>query len=43
MIDPSVCDLKLRRSWFMQQDDNPNHTSKSISESLKKTKSFGVV
>ncbi len=35
---PSVCDLKLKRTWVMQQDNDPKHTSKSISERLKKNK-----
>ncbi len=34
----SVCDLKLKRTWVMQQDNDPKHTSKSTSERLKKTK-----
>ncbi len=34
-IRPSVCDLKLKRTWVMQYN-NPNHTSKSTSEWLKK-------
>uniref|UniRef100_A0A9J8AH52 Transposase Tc1-like domain-containing protein n=1 Tax=Cyprinus carpio carpio TaxID=630221 RepID=A0A9J8AH52_CYPCA len=32
----SVCDLKLKRTWVMEQDNDPKHTSKSISEWLKK-------
>ncbi len=35
---PSVCDLKLKRTWFMQQDNDPKHTMKSTSEWLKKNK-----
>ncbi len=35
---PSVCDLKLKRTWVMQQDNDPKHTSKSTSEWLKKNK-----
>ncbi len=35
-VRPSVCDLKLKRTWVMQQDNDPKHTSKSISEWLKK-------
>ncbi|KAK3561379.1 hypothetical protein QTP86_033119 [Hemibagrus guttatus] len=35
---PSVCDLKLKRSWVLQQDNDPKHTSKSTSEWLKKNK-----
>ncbi len=38
----SVCDLKLKRTWVMQQDNDPKHTSKSTSELLKKNKGFGV-
>ncbi len=34
----SVCDLKLKHSWDMQQDNDPKHTSKSTSEWLKKNK-----
>ncbi len=34
----SVCDLKLKHSWDMQQDNDPKHTSKSTSEWLKKKK-----
>ncbi len=34
----SVCDLKLKRTWVMQQDNDPKLTSKSTSEWLKKTK-----
>ncbi len=32
----SVCDLKLKRTWVMQQDNDPKHTSKATSEWLKK-------
>ncbi len=35
-IRPSVCDLKLKRSRVMQQDNDLKHTSKSTSEWLKK-------
>ncbi len=35
-VRPSVCDLKLKRTWVMQQDNDPKHTSKSTSEWLKK-------
>ncbi len=35
---PSVCDLKLKHSWVMQQDNDPKHTSKSTSEWHKKNK-----
>ncbi len=34
-VRPSVCDLKLKSSWVMQQDSDPKHTSKSTSELLK--------
>ncbi|KAK3556190.1 hypothetical protein QTP70_005587 [Hemibagrus guttatus] len=35
---PSVCDLKLKRTWVLQQNNDPKHTSKSTSEWLKKNK-----
>ena len=34
----SVRELKLKRSWVMQQDNDPKHTSKSTSEWLKNKK-----
>ncbi|KAK3563027.1 hypothetical protein QTP86_013350 [Hemibagrus guttatus] len=37
-VRPSVCDLKLKRTWVLQQDNDPQHTSKSTSEWLKKNK-----
>ncbi|KAI3376712.1 hypothetical protein L3Q82_017136 [Scortum barcoo] len=37
-VRPSVRALKLKRSWIMQQDNDPKHTSKSTSEWLKKNK-----
>uniref|UniRef100_A0A8C4SI19 Tc1-like transposase DDE domain-containing protein n=1 Tax=Erpetoichthys calabaricus TaxID=27687 RepID=A0A8C4SI19_ERPCA len=37
-VRPSVCQLKLKRSWVLQQDNDPKHTSKSTSEWLKKNK-----
>ncbi len=37
-VRPSVCDLKLKCTWVMQQDNDPKHTSKSTSEWLKKNK-----
>ncbi len=37
-VRPSVYDLKLKRTWVMQQDNDPKHTSKSTSEWLKKHK-----
>ncbi len=37
-VPPSVCVLKLKRTWVIQQNNDPKHTSKSSSEWLKKTK-----
>ncbi len=37
-VRPSVCDLKLKHTWVMQQDNDLKHTSKSTSEWLKKNK-----
>ncbi len=37
-VRPSVCDLKLKCTWVMQQANDPKHTSKSTSEWLKKNK-----
>ncbi len=37
-VRPSVCDLKLKHTWVMQQDNDSKHTSKSTSEWLKKNK-----
>ncbi|KAK3517541.1 hypothetical protein QTP70_012629 [Hemibagrus guttatus] len=37
-VRPSVCDLKLKQTWVLQQDNDPKHTSKSTSEWLKKNK-----
>ncbi|KAK3571134.1 hypothetical protein QTP86_001919 [Hemibagrus guttatus] len=37
-VRPSVCDLKLKRTWVLEQDNDPKHTSKSTSEWLKKNK-----
>ncbi|KAK3567375.1 hypothetical protein QTP86_019891 [Hemibagrus guttatus] len=37
-VRPSVFDLKLKRTWVLQQDNDPKHTSKSTSEWLKKNK-----
>ncbi len=37
-VRPSVCDLKLKRTWVMQQDNDLKHTSMSTSEWLKKNK-----
>ncbi|KAK3561307.1 hypothetical protein QTP86_030603 [Hemibagrus guttatus] len=41
-VRPSVCDLKLKPTWVLQQDNDPKHTSKSTSEWLKKNEDFGV-
>ncbi|KAK3545498.1 hypothetical protein QTP70_007744 [Hemibagrus guttatus] len=37
-VRPSVYDLKLKRTWVLQQDNDPKHTRKSTSEWLKKNK-----
>lgn len=37
-VRPSVCDLKLKHNWVMQQDNDPKHTCRSTSEWLKKNK-----
>ncbi|KAK3555601.1 hypothetical protein QTP86_025658 [Hemibagrus guttatus] len=37
-VRPSVCDLKLKRTWVLQQDNDPKHTNKSTSEWLKKNR-----
>ncbi len=37
-VRPSVHDLKLKRTWVLQQDNDPKHISKSTSEWLKKNK-----
>ncbi|KAK3550030.1 hypothetical protein QTP86_018655, partial [Hemibagrus guttatus] len=37
-VRPSVCVLELKRTWVLQQDNDPKHTSKSTSECLKKNK-----
>uniref|UniRef100_A0A9J8BH47 Transposase n=1 Tax=Cyprinus carpio carpio TaxID=630221 RepID=A0A9J8BH47_CYPCA len=37
-VRPSVCDLKLKRTWIMQQDNDPKHISKPLSEWLKNKK-----
>ncbi|KAK3512233.1 hypothetical protein QTP70_001094 [Hemibagrus guttatus] len=37
-VRPSVWDLKLKRTWVLQQDNDPKHNSKSTSEWLKKNK-----
>ena len=33
---PAVYDLKRKRGWMMQQDNDPKHTSKSSKEWLKR-------
>ena len=35
-VRPSIRELKLKRSWVIQQDTDPKHTSKSASEWLNK-------
>ncbi len=35
-VRPSVCDLKLKHTWILQQDYDLKLTSKSTSECLKK-------
>ncbi len=42
-VRPSFCDLKLKCTWVMQQDNDPKHTSKSTSEWLKKKKKIKVL
>uniref|UniRef100_A0A9J8AA81 Transposase n=1 Tax=Cyprinus carpio carpio TaxID=630221 RepID=A0A9J8AA81_CYPCA len=37
-VRPSVRDLKLKRTWVLQQDNDPKHTSKSTSQWLKTNK-----
>ncbi len=37
-VRSSVCDLKLKHTWVMQQDKDLKHNSKSTSEWLKKNK-----
>lgn len=37
-VRPSVRVLKLKRTWVLQQDNDPKHTSKSTTEWLKKNK-----
>ncbi|KAI4874360.1 hypothetical protein NFI96_002555 [Prochilodus magdalenae] len=37
-VRPSVRDPKLKRTWILQQNNDPKHTSKSTSEWLKKNK-----
>ncbi len=35
-VQPSICDLKLKCTWVMQQGNDPKLNSKSPSEWLKK-------
>ncbi|KAK3542248.1 hypothetical protein QTP86_021468 [Hemibagrus guttatus] len=37
-VRQSVCDLKLKQTWVLQQENDPKHTNKSTSEWLKKNK-----
>ncbi|KAK3562781.1 hypothetical protein QTP86_008381 [Hemibagrus guttatus] len=37
-VRPSVCDLKLKRTWVLQQGNDSKHISKSTSEWLNKNK-----
>uniref|UniRef100_A0A8C5Q5S0 Transposase n=1 Tax=Leptobrachium leishanense TaxID=445787 RepID=A0A8C5Q5S0_9ANUR len=37
-VRPSVCQLKLRRGWVMQQENDPEHTSNSTKEWLQQNK-----
>lgn len=37
-VQPCVHDLKLEHTWVLQQDNDPQRTSKSNSEWLQKTK-----
>ncbi len=39
-VRPSVCDLKLKHTWVIQQDNDRGSTSKSTSEWLKKNNFF---
>ncbi len=34
----SVCDLKLKHTWVMKQDNDPKHAGKSTSDWLNKNK-----
>lgn len=42
-IQPSICDLKLKRTWVLQQVNNPKHTSKSTSGGVEKLNKGFVV
>lgn len=35
-VRASVCDLKLKRSWVMQHDNDPKHRSQSTTEQNKR-------
>lgn len=37
-LRPSVRQLKLKRGWMLQQDNDPKHRSKSTSECFRRTK-----
>lgn len=37
-VSSAVHDLKLKRSWVKQKDNDPKHTSKSTSDLLKRNK-----
>ncbi|KAF7663711.1 hypothetical protein LDENG_00201070 [Lucifuga dentata] len=37
-VRSSVCDLKLKHNWVLQQDNDPKHKSKFTSEWLKRNK-----
>ncbi len=37
-VRPSVCDLKLKRTWVMQQDNDPKHTASPPLNGSRKTK-----
>ncbi len=36
-VRPSVCDLKLKRTWVLQQDNDPKHTSEWLKKNKMKT------
>ncbi|KAF7653860.1 hypothetical protein LDENG_00077700 [Lucifuga dentata] len=38
IIKSSVCKLKLKHNWVLQQDNDPKHKSKFTSEWLKRKK-----
>uniref|UniRef100_A0A7N8X820 Multiple C2 domains, transmembrane 1a n=1 Tax=Mastacembelus armatus TaxID=205130 RepID=A0A7N8X820_9TELE len=42
-VQPSVRDLKLKRTWVLQQDNDPKHTSSPpLNDSEKQNEDFGV-